>query len=122
MVSMNPGMSYYEKLIYLNKELFSMIETQVPFHLVEHIYVGMPEERRELLNKQRFYYHLIPQMIREGQRAGEFRQDENADSLAETYASLERGLIYDWCVKGGKESLMESGQKIFSIFLQHLIN
>ena len=41
--------------------------------------------------------------------------------LADTYASLERGLIYDWCVKGGTESLREKGQKILSIFLEHLI-
>lgn len=41
--------------------------------------------------------------------------------LTDTYASLERGLIYDWCVKGGTESLREKGQKILSIFLEHLI-
>ena len=120
MVSMNPRLSYYEKLVFLNKELFTMIETQVPFHLVEHIYVGMPEERRELLNIKRFYYQLIPQIIEEGQKEGEFSTEESADSLADTYASLERGLIYDWCVKGGKESLSEKGQKILPIFLQHL--
>lgn len=122
MVSMNPRFSYYDKLVYLNKELFTMIETQVPFNLVEHIYVGMPEERQELLNKERFYYHLIPQIIEEGQQKGEFSEDETPDSLADTYASLERGLIYDWCVKGGKESLSKKGQKIIPIFLQHLMH
>lgn len=121
MVSMNPRFSCYEKLVYLNKEMFTMIETQVPFHLVEHIYVGMPQERQELLNKERFYYHLIPEMIEEGQRTGEFSTEETPDSLADTYASLERGLIYDWCVKGGRESLSEKGQKIMPVFLQHLI-
>lgn len=121
MVSMNPRFSHYEKLVYLNKELFTMIETQVPFNLVEHIYVGMPEERRELMNKKRFYYQLIPQIIEKGQQAGEFSKEETAESLADTYASLERGLIYDWCVKGGKESLSEKGQKILPIYLQHLI-
>lgn len=121
MVSMNPRFSYYDKLVYLNKELFTMIETQVPFNLVEHIYVGMPEERQELLNKKRFYYQLIPQMIEKGQQTGEFNKEETAASLADTYASLERGLIYDWCVTGGKESLSEKGQKILPIFLQHLV-
>ncbi|MBO5155221.1 MAG: proline racemase family protein [Eubacterium sp.] len=120
MVSMNPRFSHYEQLVYLNRELFEMIETQVPFQLVEHVYVGMPQERQELLNKNRFYYQLITQIIKEGQQKGEFEREESAESLTDTYASLERGLIYDWCVKGGTESLSEKGQKILSIFLQHL--
>lgn len=121
MVSMNPRFSHFEKLVYLNKELFSLIEEQVPFELVSHIYVGMPEERQELLNKKRFYYHLIPQIIAEGQQKGEFSSEEPPEALAETYASLERGLIYDWCVKGGKESLCINGQKILPIYLEHLL-
>lgn len=121
MVSMNPRFSHYEQLIYLNRELFEMIEAQVPFQLVEHIYVGMPQERQELLNKNRFYYQLITQIIKEGQQKSEFDREETAEALADTYASLERGLIYDWCVKGGTESLSAKGQKILSIFLQHLL-
>lgn len=121
MVSMNQRFSSYEKLVYLNKELFTLIETQVPFDLINHIYVGTPEERQELLNKKRFYYQLIPQIIEDGQQKGEFSMEEPAETLAETYASLERGLIYDWCVKGGKESLCAKGQKILPIYLEHLL-
>lgn len=97
-----------------------MIESQVPFQLLEHVYVGVPQERQELLNKTRFYYQLITRLIKEGQQKGEFRREETAEALADTYASLERGLIYDWCVKGGTESLSAKGQKILAIFLQHL--
>ena len=118
MVSMNPKLSHYEKLLYLNRELFEMIEVQVPIQLVEHVYVGMPKERQELMNKNRFYYQLITQIIKEGQQKGEFRREETAEALADTYASLERGLIYDWCVKGGAESLSAKGQKILSIYLR----
>ena len=95
-----------------------MIEMQVPIQLVEHVYVGMPKERQELMNKNRFYYQLITQLIKEGQQKGEFSREETAESLADTYASLERGLIYDWCVKGGAESLSAKGQKILSIYLR----
>lgn len=121
MVSMNPKLSHYEKLLYLNRELFTMIETQVPFRLLEHVYVGMPKERQELLNKNRFYYQLITRLIREGQKKGEFEREESAEALADTYASLERGMIYDWCVKGGTESLSAKGQKLLSIYLKEAI-
>jgi AcrR family transcriptional regulator len=120
MVSMSSNLSNYEKLVYLNRELFTLIEEQVPFELITHIYVSVPEERQEMLNKERFYYKLIPQLIAEGQESGEFRKDETAEALADTYASLERGLIYDWCVKGGKESLSEKGQRILPVYLAHI--
>jgi hypothetical protein len=30
-------------------------------------------------------------------------------------------LIYDWCVKGGKESLSEKGEKILPVYLAHML-
>ena len=49
MVTMSSRLSYYEKLIYLNKELFKLIENQVPFDLISHIYVSIPEKQKEIL-------------------------------------------------------------------------
>lgn len=121
MVSMNPRYSHYEKLLYLNRELFSLIENQVPFQLVSHIYVSKSAHQQEMLNQNRFYYKLIPQIIAEGQQSGEFDAAESAESLADTYASLERGMIYDWCVKDGKESLVEMSRKLLPIYLEHLL-
>jgi len=46
-----------------------------------------------MLNHDRLYYKLIPQLIAEGQDSGEFGREETAEALAENYASLERGLI-----------------------------
>jgi proline racemase len=121
MVSMSPRLSYYDKLVYLNRELFTLIEVQVPFELLNHVYVGMPDERQEMLNKNRFYYKLIPRLIAEGQESGEFLKEESVDMLADTYASLERGLIYDWCVNGGTGSLSEKGQRILPVYLSHML-
>ena len=121
MVSMNPKLSQYEKLLYLNQELFALIEDQVPNDLVSHIYVSKPAEQQNLLNHERFYYKLIPQIISEGQKSGEFKTDETALSLAETYFSLERGMIYDWCIKGCSGSLTMESRKILPLYLEHLL-
>ncbi|MGN0142471.1 MAG: TetR/AcrR family transcriptional regulator [Roseburia sp.] len=121
MVSMNPRFSQFEKLVFLNRELFLLVEDQVPFELISHIYVDKPTEQQKLLDKNRFYYKLIRQIISEGQETGEFKKEQTAESIADTYASLERGIIYDWCVQGGKESLMMKGQMIIPIFLEHLL-
>lgn len=121
MLTMSTRLSYYEKLIYLNKELFALIENQVPLDLISHIYVSMSEERQEILNHERLYYKLIPRLISEGQDAGEFRKDETAEAMAENYATIERGLIYDWCVKGGKESLSAKGETILPAYLSYMM-
>ena len=120
MVSMNPKLSSFDKLVYFNKELFILIETQVPFELINHIYTRSIQHH-EMLNSNRFYYKLIMQVISEGQEKGEFRKEEPAEKLAEKYASLERGLIYDWCVKKGESSLLEAGQEFIPLYLEHLL-
>lgn len=97
-----------------------MIETQVPFDLINHIYTRSAQHH-EMLNSDRFYYKLIMQVIAEGQENGEFVKEESPEILAEKYASLERGLIYDWCVKKGETSLLEAGQEFIPIYLEHLL-
>lgn len=121
MVSMNPRLTQYEKLVYLNKELFALIEKQVPFELVSHIYMSRSGEQKELLDSNRFYYKLIKQIISEGQKTGEFSSEETADTLAENYESLERGIIYDWCVRNGATSLIAKGQSIIPMYLKHVV-
>lgn len=122
MISINPKISQYEKLVYLNREMFELIEKKVPFDLISHIYVGTPAERQNVLNDNRFYYHLIPKIIEEGQANGEFSCEEDAQSLAESYFSIERGLIYDWCIKGGTDSLVLNSSKILPVYLEHMLN
>ena len=118
MLSMNPGFTCYEKLVYLNRELFRLIEAEVPFELISHIYTSRSTEQTELMDADRFYYKLIRQIIADGQRTGEFSTEESAETLAENYASLERGIIYDWCVKNGKTSLTAKGQSIIPVYLR----
>ena len=120
MVNMNPEFSCFDKLVYLNKELFTLIENMVPFELVRHIYAEEKSEQQELLSETRFYYKLITMIIRDGQNAGEFAREESAEEIAEDYASLERGIIYDWCVRGGAVSLTKKGQSIITMYLEHI--
>lgn len=121
MIAMNPQLSYYERLLYLNQELFKLIEESVPFTLVKHVYVSLAEERHNLLNRNRFYYKLIPQIIQEGQEKGEFHLSDSVENVADNYASLERGMIYDWCVMNGKYSLCQKSHQLLPIFLKQML-
>ncbi|MGN0295421.1 MAG: proline racemase family protein [Lachnospiraceae bacterium] len=121
MVSMDPKLSHYDRLLYLNQELFGLIEEKVPFNLVSHLYVNMGKERQNLLNRNRFYYKLIPQIIEEGQKTGEFKTSDTSENYAANYASLERGMIYDWCVQGGNYNLKERSRHLLPIYLKSLV-
>ena len=58
--------------------------------------------------------------VEEGQKTGEFSKEDSAENLADNYASLERGMIYDWWLKGGSYSLREKGKQLLPIYLQSL--
>ncbi len=64
MVSMNPRFTNFDKLVYLNREMFKLIEEKVPFDLICHIYAGKTVEQQELLSSDRFYYQLITRIIK----------------------------------------------------------
>ena len=121
MVTMSSRLSYYEKLIYLNKELFKLIENQVPFDLISHIYVSIPEKQKEILNHNRLYYKLISGLIAEGQKVGEFSNKQSIETMTENYATIERGLIYDWCVNNATDSLSKRGRDILPAYLKSMM-
>lgn len=121
MTQMSPHFNHYDILLHLNQELFHMIETDVPLPLLKHLYVESEEKAKNLLNKSRFYYRLIPDIIREGQEKGEFRKEETAQEIADNYFSLERGIICDWCIKDGSDSLTRRGHRLMQIFLKELV-
>jgi hypothetical protein len=123
MLEMSPHISHYEKLLFLNRELFQMIEREVPISLLSHAYSAQMDSdgQKRLISKGRLYYTLVNQIVEEGCRKGEFRVSESCEAMAEAYARLERGMLYDWCVKGGSYSLTAYGQKLLPVYLKEFI-
>ena len=107
MPTIDPDMNSFDKLMYLNRELFGMIEDTVPFELLAQLYSSQLITRGEkhMLDQSRTYYKLLRQIVTEGQQRGELRTDITAKELARVYAITERGMMYDWCISGGNYSL-----------------
>ena len=65
----------YEQLIYLNQELFSMIENSISLDLLARLLSTqlITKGEKHLLDRNRYYYKLLRRIIREGQDGGEFR-------------------------------------------------
>lgn len=112
----------FDILMYLNRELFAMIERTVSVELLAQMYAAQLTTKGEkrLLNRDRLYYRLLRQIARQGQEQGELRDDLPTSEIVKTYALCERALMYDWCICGGEYSLREYSGKMMPVFLTHI--
>lgn len=120
MQMMNPGMGAMEKLIYLNHELFAMIDNGVSIELLSRLLATQLLARGEkhLLDRNRYYFRLLRQIVAQGQQAGQLRSDCAVNDIVKAYAMWERALLYDWCLCGGEYSLTAYTDTITPPFLQ----
>ena len=120
MVEMDPGLDAMEKLIYVNHELFSMIDGGVSMDLLSRLLSTQLLARGEkhLLDRSRTYFKVLRQIISEGQRRGELRTDWTVNEVVNAYALWERALLYDWCLCGGEYSPVDYTDRVTPMFLE----
>ena len=116
---LTPEMSAVDKLTFLNRELFRMIDNSVPLELLTRLLSSQLITRSEkhLLERNRTYFRIISGIFSEGQESGEIRTDLTVNELVRAYAMMERGLMYDWCLTGGDYSLSRNAGEIMPLFL-----
>ena len=112
-------MDSFEKLMYLNQELFLMIDNSVSLDLVARMYSSqlVTAGEKHLMDHNRVYYKLLRQIVSEGQKKGELRADAAVNEIVNAYALCERALIYDWCISNGDYSLSQYAKTMMPIFL-----
>ncbi len=119
---LDPAQDSFSTLMYLNRELFVMIENSISIDLLAQLYSSQLVTRGEkhLLDRSRTYFKLLRQIVSAGQKKGELRADLPATEIVKEYALCERALIYDWCLCNGEYSLSAYAQTILPAFLQHI--
>ncbi len=119
---MDPQMNAYDKLMFLNQELFAMIENEISLDLLARMYAAQltTSDEKHLMDHNRIYYRLIRQIAAEGQEKGELRSDISANEIAKLYALCERALVYDWCLCSGSYSLKNYARAAMPLFLGNL--
>ena len=117
---MDPELGAMEKLIYLNHELFAMIDGGVSMDLLARLLSTQLLARGEkhLLDRNRTYFKLLRQIITEGQKTGQLRGDFTVNEIVKAYALWERALMYDWCLAGGEYSLVAYTDSVTPMFLE----
>ena len=116
---LSDGMSAMQQLLFLNRELFGMIENSVSRDLLSRLLSTqlVTSGERHLLSRDRTYYRLLRRIVSSGQASGEFTTRQSAGELVKVYALLERALMYDWCLCGGDYSLRDYAEKVLPDFL-----
>ena len=117
--TLEEDMDSFEKLMYLNQELFLMIDNSVSLDLVARMYSSqlVTAGDKHLLDHNRLYYKLLRQIVSEGQKKGELRADATVNESVKAYALCERALIYDWCISNGDYSLSQYAKTMMPVFL-----
>ena len=115
----DPQMNAFDKLMYLNRELFRMIEDRVSLDLLARLISTqlITKGEKHLLDHNRTYFKLLRQIISEGQKKGELTADSSVNEIVKTYALCERALMYDWCLCSGEYSLADYAQKTLPVFM-----
>ena len=115
-------MDRFEALLFLNKELFGMIEDRVPFDLLTRMYSTqlITKGEKHLLSQGRVYFRLLRRLISEGQERGEITLLFSANEIVKLYALCERALIYDWCICGGDYSLRAYAERVMPMLLREI--
>lgn len=114
--------SAFERLLFMNSALFGMIEDSVSIDLLGRLYSSqlVTKGQKQLLDYNRMYYKLLREVVSEGQKAGEIRDDLSTNDIVKTYALLERGLLYDWCICNGDYPLKVYAAKLMPQFLDFI--
>ena len=117
--TMDPAMPALEKLLFLNSELFRMVENSVSIELLARLISTqlVTNGARHLLDHKRTYYRLLRRIISQGQEAGELSDRQSVNDMVKLYALCERALMYDWCLCSGEYSLREYSAQVMPIFL-----
>ena len=117
---LTPDMTAVDKLLFLNYELFRLIENSISIELLTRLLSSqlVTKSEKHLLDHDRTYYKLLRSIMLEGQQSGELGTAFSVNEMVKTYALCERALIYDWCLSEGDYSLLQYGKTMMPMFFR----
>jgi AcrR family transcriptional regulator len=112
-----------DKLLFLNRELFGMIDNSIPIELLTQLLSTqlVTNGEKHLLDKNRIYFKIIRKIIMAGQESGEFTDEMTVNEMLKVYALRERAFMYDWCLCDGEYSLKQYTSRMLPFFLSSFL-
>ena len=123
MEELTPDMTAMDQLLFLNQELFKMIEDSISLDLLARLYSTQltTSGEKHLLDHNRIYYKLLRKIIARGRESGELSRISGVSEMVKLYALCERALLYDWCLCAGEYSLVEYSGRVLPVFLSSFL-
>ena len=92
---MDKNMNSFDKLMFLNKELFKMVENSISLDLLARLYSSQLVTRgdRHLLDHNRTYFKVLRQIVVEGQSRGQITEKASVNEIVNVYAMCERAFL-----------------------------
>lgn len=122
-LEIDPDTNSFDKLMYLNKQLFIMIEESISLELLASLYSSqlVTSGEKHLLDQNRIYFKLLSQIISDGQRKNEIKTDMLPYEIVKVYALCERAILYDWCISKGTYSLSEYSSTLMPMLVKEFM-
>ena len=114
METIDESMGSFDRLMYLNRELFRMIENSISLDLLARLYSSQLVTKGEK-HHNRLYFKVLRKIVTEGQKNGELTDELSVNEIVRAYAMLERAFLYDWCIRNGDYSLLQYSEKMFPV-------
>lgn len=108
-----------DKLLSFDKYVMNSIE-ESPYRTFLTTIYGMQvmsNGTKHILNRERRYYDIIANIIKEGLKNGELKSNRSYLELTDDFAIIERGLTYDWCLNQYRYSLVDYSQRIILAYI-----
>ena len=70
------------------------------------------KDKKSLLDKKRYYFVLITEIIEKALNEGEFDNSNTLSELVKLYTMYERSILYDWALSKAKYSLTEYSDRL----------
>ncbi len=113
-------MHSFDVLLFLNRELFDLIDNRIDQHLIARLYSTQLTKKGEksLLDNDRLYYKLLRRIVTEGQEKGELTKELTVNEIVRLYAMCERAIISEWCLCDWSFSLKSYSERVLPLLLR----
>ena len=115
-------MDSFDKLLKINYEVHTFINDNIDYRLLAYLYSTQitKDQSSSLLDRNRFYFRFLEQIIEEGRRKGELTEELSVSETVKFYSLEERALVTDWCMNNGNYHLGEYSKKMFPMMIAGL--
>ena len=118
--TLDPEMNSYDKLLELCYIVHDMINEEIPIGLLAYLYSSQVVTKgdKHLLDRNRFYYRMVTELVDEGQRRGQIISTMPYYEIARIYSMCERAIISEWCLCDWSFSLKSYAERVLPLLLR----